>query len=174
MSEPRLIKEDEEALGVWTRLTKAFPAWTLIFKVGFTRRGLYPWILDNMGVMRKTPHWKIGLGLLGGLNDDQIDFLEEYAEINARRIEHVFRAGALLLVSVPVGTLYALNEIAPGLFGVGTPEVSEVLFGILIGWGGVAILLMTTAWRARDLHDLLRFEKVRRKRDLEMQAEREG
>ncbi|MBR9826347.1 MAG: hypothetical protein GYB36_11190 [Alphaproteobacteria bacterium] len=112
--------------------------------------------------MLDTQHWKIGLGLLGGLSDAQVAFLLDFAEINARRVEHVFRAWALIMVTVPVGTLVGANELFPDLFGQSLVSFYGALIIIISAWASVAGIMFMSSWRAKDLEDLLRFEMARR------------
>ena len=162
MSHPHgLIKTDPEALAIWRLMVKRHSLISILVVALITMRALMPWRIDNLGEMVRTPRWKISLGQLGGLADGQIDFLERFAEINARRVEHVFRATALLLVSIPVGAAVAINELIPGFW----QEESDFFFTlgvILILYAIFAGLMMGAAWRARDLHDVVRFEQARR------------
>lgn len=159
---PGLIRTDPMAMGVWQRLTKVFATWRLIVFAGFTRRGLHQFTNDMLTPLGKAGHWKIGLGLLGGLSDAQIDFLKTYAELNAHRVERNFRVYTLLLVTLPVGATIGINEIDPEFWvRLGFRQIDTVLV-ILAVWAIAAGAMMAGAWRARDLADLLVFEQARR------------
>ena len=158
-----LITTDKEALGVWTRLTDLFSIWRLVVFATLGGRSIMPWRKNNLGDMLRTNRWKIGLGLLGGLDDAQIDFLERFSAINARRVDHVFRASALILVSIPVAGVVAVNELAPEVFSGSGLDFLFTLITIIAVWAFFAGLMMAAAWRARDLHDLVEFEQARRR-----------
>jgi len=158
----RYVETDKMCLGVWKRLTQAFSVSQLILIGVIGVRSMMPFRKDNLGEMLGSSHWKIGLGLLGGLDDAQVGFLERYAEVNARRVEHNFRSWALVLVSLPVGALVAVNEILPGVFEIRDNSFFLSLVTVISFWAVVAGVMMASAWRARDLHDLLRFEQGRR------------
>jgi hypothetical protein len=158
----RLIQTDKEALGVWKRLADSFSVWRLIAFGTLGSRSVMPYRKDNLGWMLATSRWKIGLGLLGGLDDAQIDFLERYAAINARRVEHVFRAWALLLVSLPIGAFLAFEEFAPEWLDAIGFDVVATIAAIIGSWAVFAGVMMAAAWRARDLHDIISFEQARR------------
>tara|TARA_R110002095_G_scaffold166973_1_gene144836 strand:+ start:300 stop:854 length:555 start_codon:yes stop_codon:yes gene_type:complete len=157
-----LIRTDPVALAVWQRLTAIFASWRLILFAGLSRRGLHQFSNDQLTPLTKASHWKIGLGLLGGLNDSQIDFVKTYAELNAHRVERIFRTYTLLLVTLPVGATIGLNEIDPEIWTrLGFRQIDTVLV-ILVVWAIAAGGMMAAAWRARDLADLLIFEQARR------------
>ena len=159
----QLIRTDPVVLAVWTRLTSVFATWRAIVLSGFTRRALRMFSNDQLTPLTRAVHWKIGLGLLGGLDDAQIGFLHVYADLNAHRVERIFRITALLLITVPVGAIIGLNEIQPGIWAqIGFGQI-ETLFGVLAGWGLAAGIQMAAAWRARDLADLVLFEQARRR-----------
>lgn len=157
-----LIRTDPVAMGVWKRLTKGFATWRLLVVSGFTRRALHHFGNDQLTPLNDAGHWKIGLGLLGGLDDAQIDFLKIYAELNASRVERAFRTYALILVTIPVGATVGINEIDPDSWErLGFSQLESVLV-ILSLWAIAVGILMAAAWRARDLADLLCFEQARR------------
>lgn len=156
------IETDKVAMGVWKRLTASFSISRLLLESVFGMRSVWPFRKDNLGQMLQTDRWKIGLGLLGGLDDHQVDFLVRYAAINERRVDHVFRATALFLVSIPVGSLIAVNEIVPDAFAVTGIDFLFTLIGIIGAWAIVAGVMFAASWRARDLHDLVSFEQARR------------
>ena len=157
-----LIRTDPVAMGVWKRLTQAFATWRLVAFAGFTRRGLPQISNDLLTPLSKAGHWKIGLGLLGGLSDAQIDFVKTYAELNAHRVDRSFRVHALLLVTLPVGATIGINEIDPDIWmRLGFRQIDTVLL-ILAVWAAAAGGMMAASWRARDLADLLVFEQARR------------
>tara|TARA_R110001606_G_scaffold66499_2_gene153011 strand:- start:2216 stop:2770 length:555 start_codon:yes stop_codon:yes gene_type:complete len=157
-----LIRTDPVVMGVWERLTKGFAIWRLLVLAGFTRRGLHQFANDHFTPLNQAGHWKIGLGLLGGLDNAQIDFLKTYAELNASRVERAFRTYALILVTLPVGATIGINEVDPGIWDrLGLSQIESVLV-ILSLWAVSAGILMAAAWRARDLADLLVFEQARR------------
>ena len=157
-----LIRTDAMAMGVWERLTRNFTTWRLILLAGFTRRSLHHFGNDQLTPLTQAPHWKIGLGLLGGLDDAQIEFLKTYAELNAGKVDRTFRAYALLMVTLPVGATIGINEIDPEIWTrLGFSQVDSVI--VILGMWAVAVgILMAAAWRARDLADLLVFEQARR------------
>ncbi|MGK0267247.1 MAG: hypothetical protein ACI82N_001500 [Maricaulis sp.] len=158
-----LIRTDPTVLAVWQRLTGTFATWRAIILAGWTSRALRLLSNDQLTPLTRALHWKIGLGLLGGLDDSQIDFLQVYSELNANRIERIFRVTALLLITVPVGTVIAINEVQPDVWEqVGFGQL-ETLFGVLGCWMLLAGVQMAAAWRARDLADLLLFEQARRR-----------
>lgn len=157
-----LIRTDPVALAVWQRLTAIFATWRLIVFSGLSRRGLHQFSNDQLTPLTKASHWKIGLGLLGGLGDSQIDFLKIYAELNAHRVERIFRIFTLLLVTLPVGATIGITEIDPDIWTrLGFRQVDTVL-AMLAVWAVAAGAMMAAAWRARDLADLLTFEQARR------------
>lgn len=161
-AEGRLIRTDPVAMGVWQRLTKLFATWKLIVFAGFARRSLSLFANDQMTPLSKALHWKIGLGLLGGLSDAQVDFLAVYAEINARKVERIFRTAALLLVSVPVAGVFGLSEAYPEFWERIGIEQFDSLIAVILTWMLLSGLMMAAAWRARDLADLVEFEQARR------------
>ncbi|WP_417476307.1 hypothetical protein [Maricaulis sp.] len=157
-----LIRTDPMAMEVWKRLTKGFATWRLLLVAGFTRRGLYHFGNDHLTPLNRAGHWKIGLGLLGGLSEAQIDFLTTYAELNASRVDRSFRTYALLLVTLPVGATIGINEIDRDIWDrLGFSQIESVI-AILGLWAIAVGILMAAAWRARDLADLLVFEQARR------------
>lgn len=164
--EARLIRTDPVALGVWKRLTSLFATWRLIVIAGYTRRALFMFSNDQMTPLMRAGHWKIGLGLLGGLDDDQVEFLARFADINARKVDRLFRAAALILVSVPVAATFGISEIDPDFWTrIGFTRLESVI-AILGVWLVASALMMAAAWRARDIADLLEFEAARRRLDL--------
>lgn len=163
MTQPgRFLETDKVALGVWKRLTDQFSIWRLFWIAIASWRSLFPFQKNNLGRMLETRHWRIGLGLLGGLSDSQVEFLEQFADINARRVQYVFRAWALLMVSLPVGALVALNEIMPQVFEATIFGFLDALIAIMLVYLVVAGIIFASSWRAQDLADLLKFEKARR------------
>tara|TARA_R110000868_G_scaffold2321_1_gene17160 strand:+ start:22731 stop:23264 length:534 start_codon:yes stop_codon:yes gene_type:complete len=158
-----LIRTDPVVLAVWTRLTSVFATWRAIALASFTGRALRLFSNDQLTPLTRAVHWKIGLGLLGGLDDVQIDFLHVYADLNAQRIERIFRFSALVLITVPVSAVIAINELQPDIWletGFGQLESLAVVIGC---WMLLAGVQMAAAWRARDLADLLVFEQARRR-----------
>jgi hypothetical protein len=163
--EARVLTDDKMVLEVWKRLTRRFAIWRLIFIATLSRRAMLPATNNNIGIMLETDHWKTGLGILGGLDDDQLDLIAAMASINARRVEHVFRTSTLLLVTVPVGVFVGLHELAPeALESVGFTTVSASLTVLAI-WGFFAALMMAGSWRAKDVLDVINFEQARRSFD---------
>lgn len=157
-----LIRTDPVVMGVWQRLTKGFATWRLLLLAGFTRRAVHHFTNDHLTPLNKAGHWKIGLGLLGGLDDAQIDFLKTYAVLNASRVDRAFRIYALILVTLPVGATIGINEIDPQIWDrLGFSQIDSVIV-ILSLWAIMVGILMAAAWRARDLADLLCFEQARR------------
>jgi len=159
----RYIETDKVAMGVWVRLVKLFVTWKLIFFAGTRKRTWMQASNDQLTILTRSKHWKVGLGLLGGLSDGQVDFLLEYARLNAERVERVFRTTALLLITIPVGAIVAINEVSPTLMedlGFGD---EPFFIGLMTGWGVVVGYLMLVAWRSRDLVDFMAFEVARRK-----------
>ncbi|SDL96499.1 hypothetical protein [Maricaulis salignorans] len=157
-----LIRTDAMAMGVWERLTRNFTTLRLILFAGFSRRSLHHFGNDQLTPLTQASHWKIGLGLLGGLDDAQIDFLKTYAELNAGKVDRTFRAYALLMVTLPVGATIGINEIDPEIWTrLGFSQIDSVI--VILGVWAIAVgVLMAAAWRARDLADLLIFEQARR------------
>lgn len=167
--EGQLIRTDPVAMGVWKRLTSLFATWRMLL-AGFTRRSLSQMANDQLTPLTRAVHWKVGLGLLGGLDDAQVEFLKTYAALNAQRVERVFRTTTLLLVSVPVAAVFGISEIEPDFWARIGFERIDTLIGILGVWMVFSLMMMGAAWRARDLADLLEFEHARR----EMLARRRG
>ncbi|WP_300554673.1 hypothetical protein [Maricaulis sp.] len=163
----RYVETDKVALGVWKRLTEVFSTSKLLGRMLIRANGTWPFRKDNLGEMLQTKQWKVGLGLLGGLDDNQIDFLERYAAINERRVDQVFRANALFLVTIPVGALIGINEVVPELFELVGVDFVYTLVTIVGLWALMVGITYSAAWRARDLHDLLSFEQARRIRENE-------
>ncbi len=163
----RYIETDKVAMGVWKRLTETFGTVKLLGRVALRGNGTWPFRKDNLGEMLKSKHWKVGLGLLGGLDDSQVNFLERYAAINERRVDQVFRANALFLVTIPVGALIGINEVVPELFETLGVDFVYTLVTIVALWALMVGVTYAAAWRARDLHDLLCFEQARRIRENE-------
>ena len=64
--EGQLIRTDPVAMGVWKRLTSLFATWRMLL-AGFTRRSLSQMANDQLTPLTRAVHWKVGLGLLGGL-----------------------------------------------------------------------------------------------------------
>ncbi|WP_138509649.1 hypothetical protein [Maricaulis alexandrii] len=166
----RLIRTDPVAMGVWKRLTAQFATWRLIVFASFTKRALNMIANDQLSILNEATHWKIGLGLLGGLNDDQVDFLLAYARINARKVDRLFRATALIFVSIPVAGIFGLTELDPEIWDRLGFEQSETLIVVLGAWMALAGLMMAAAWRAQELADLIEFEQARRQFDAAKQA----
>jgi hypothetical protein len=159
---PGLIRTDPVALAVWARLTTAFATWRFVVLSGFTRRSLQQFANDQLTPLTKAVHWKVGLGLLGGLDDRQVEFLTVYAQLNADRVERVFRLTSLALVTLPVAAAVAASEIDPGVWArYGVDPFGSFAF-VLTTWLGVSGIMLAAAWRARDLADLLIFEQARR------------
>jgi hypothetical protein len=161
----RLIRTDSVAIGVWRRLTTVFATWRILVLAPFAPRMARQLSNDQLTPLTWASHWKIGLGLLGGLSDKQIDFLTVYAGLNAARSERIFRTTALILVTIPVAVTVALSEIFPEIWELVVFDQVEALVTILFMWSLVAGLMMAAAWRARDLSDLLLFEQARRRLD---------
>ncbi len=161
----RLIETDKVAMGVWKRLTSEFATWKMLILAGMSSRTWAQYSNDHLTPMLKASHWKIGLGLLGGLTDKQVAFLREFARLNAERVDRQFRTTATVLVTVPVGLLLAVNEVAPGLWERLGVERAEGFFLVLLVWFFITAIMMAVAWRARDLSHLLDFEHARRQLD---------
>jgi hypothetical protein len=161
-AEAGLIRTDPVAMGVWQRLTKLFATWKMIVFAGFSRRALHQFANDQMTPLVKATHWKIGLGLLGGLTDAQVDFLAVYADLNARKADRIFRTVTLALVTIPVAAVFGISEMDPEFWvRMGFEQVDTIL--VILGlWLTSSAAMMAAAWRARDLADLLEFEKARR------------
>tara|TARA_R110002072_G_scaffold21793_3_gene76896 strand:+ start:298 stop:828 length:531 start_codon:yes stop_codon:yes gene_type:complete len=157
-----LIRTDPVVMAVWKRLTSTFATWRLILLAGFTHRGLYQLSNDQVSPLITTAHWKLGLGLLGGLDDAQIGFLTTFAEMNASRAERVFRTNTLILVTIPVGLIIGINEVFPEIWDQAGFNQIDTIASVLAAWVVVAGLMMAASWRARDLADLLVFEAARR------------
>lgn len=163
MSEPKgYIANDPVVMGVWKRLTGLFAVWRLIVFASFTRRMLYQLTNDQMSTLMRTRHWKLGLGLLGGLDDAQIDFLAAWAQLNADRTERIFRSTALLIVSLPVAAVFGISELDPTIWQQLGFERLDTLVFIIGAWMVISGIMMAAAWRARDLADLLKLEQARR------------
>jgi hypothetical protein len=170
----RLIRTDPVALGVWHRLTSLFAVWKLIVFAGFTRRVLLQISNDQMTPLSRALHWKLGLGLLGGLTDAQIDFLLVFAQINARKMTRIFRTTALVLVSVPVAGVFGISELDPAFWvRLGFEQIDTLLFGLGL-WMLISALLMAAAWRAQELVDIIEFEQARRQLDAAKRVSAEG
>jgi hypothetical protein len=161
----RLIQTDPVVLGVWRRLTTIFATWRLLLLAPVAPRAIRQLSNDQLTPMTWADHWKVGLGLLGGLSDRQIDFLAVYAGLNAARSERMFRTTALLLVSIPIGLTIAINEVFPDVWNEYAFDEIQVLMGILGSWALISGVLMAAAWQARNLSDLLIFEQARRRLD---------
>lgn len=163
MSEPRgSIANDPMVMDVWKRLTKLFAVWRLIVIAGFTRRVMKQYSNDQMMTLMRSGHWKIALGLLGGLSDAQVEFLAVWARLNAERSERIFRATALIMVTIPVAAVFGLSELDPEIwvrFGFERVDMLLVVLGV---WMVACAIMMAAAWRARDLSDLLELEQGRR------------
>lgn len=168
-NEGQLIRTDPVAMGVWKRLTSLFATWRMLL-AGFTRRSLSQMANDQLTPLTRAVHWKVGLGLLGGLDDAQVEFLKTYASLNAHRVDRVFRTSTLFLVSVPVAAVFGISEIEPDFWVRIGFERIDTLIGIIGVWMVCSLMMMGAAWRARDLADLLEFEHARR----EMLARRRG
>jgi hypothetical protein len=163
----RLIRTDPVALGVWHRLTSLFAVWKLIVFAGFTKRMLLQLSNDQMTPLSKALHWKLGLGLLGGLTDAQVDFLATFSQINARKVSRIFRTTTLVLVSVPVAGVFGISEIDPEFWvRMGFEQIDTLIF-VIASWMLVSAVLMAAAWRAQELADLIEFEQARRRLDAE-------
>ena len=161
----RLIRTDPVAMGVWKRLTVQFATWRLIVFAGFSRRALLQFSNDQISPLSKAVHWKIGLGLLGGLTDEQVDFLLDYARLNARKVDRVFRTSTLVLVSVPVAGVFGLTELDPGIWArLGFAQMDTLIL-VLAMWMLASGVMMAAAWRAQELADLIEFEQSRRRYD---------
>ncbi|RKR02904.1 hypothetical protein [Maricaulis maris] len=163
MSEPQgQIANDPVVMGVWKRLTQLFAVWRLIVFAGFSKRMLYQVTNDQMSTLMRSRHWKLGLGLLGGLDEAQIIFLADWARLNAERTERIFRSTALIIVSIPVAAVFGISELDPGIWeSLGFARLDTLIF-IIGAWMLVSGVMMAAAWRARDLADLLDLEKARR------------
>lgn len=159
----RYIETDKVAMGVWARLVNQFLTWKMIFFAGTKKRTWMQASNDQLTVLTQAKHWRIGMGLVGGLSDAQVEFLQEYARLNAERVERIFRTTALLLITIPVGSVVAINEVAPSfLEGFGF-DGEPVFISLMIVWGVVVGYMMLVAWRSRDLVDFMAFEIARRK-----------
>ncbi|MAC88160.1 hypothetical protein [Maricaulis sp.] len=163
MSEPQgFIANDPVVMGVWKRLTKLFAVWRLLVFAPFSRRMFYQVTNDQMLTLMRSRHWKLGLGLLGGLDDVQIDFLVEWSQLNADRTERIFRSNALLIVTIPVAGVFGISELDPDIWQqFGFARLDTLIF-IIGAWMLVSGVMMAAAWRARDLADLVRLEQARR------------
>ncbi len=166
----RLIRTDPVAMGVWKRLTALFATWRMIVFAGFSRRALLQFSNDQMTPLAQAVHWKVGLGLLGGLTDEQVDFLLAYAQLNARKVERVFRTSTLVLVSVPVAGVFGLTELDPGIWTRLGFEQMETLILVLAIWMLASGVMMAASWRANELADLIEFEQARRRFDAAKRA----
>lgn len=163
MSEPKgMIANDPVVMDVWKRLTKLFAVWRLIVFAPFTRRMFYQLTNDQMLTLMRTRHWKLGLGLLGGLDDAQIDFLAEWTQLNADRSERIFRTTALLIVTIPVAAVFGISELDPNIWQQFGFERLDTLVFIIGAWMLASGIMMAASWRARDLADLLKLEQARR------------
>lgn len=161
----RLIQTDPVVMGVWRRLRSEFATWKMLVFAGFWRRTWSQYSTDQFSSMLEATHWKVSLGLLGGLSDRQVAFLREFARLNAERVERQFRATATIMVTVPVATLVAVNELAPNvLVQLGLDQAESFIF-VLGTWFVVTAVMMAYAWRAKDLQHLLDFEHARRQLD---------
>jgi hypothetical protein len=167
----RLIKTDPVALGVWKRLTRLFATWNLVLFGSFTKRALLILSNDHMTPMLAVTHWKLGLGLLGGLTDKQVSFLKSFAELNASRADRGFRMMALIFVTIPVGAIIGANEIWPQMWEELGFRQRESLLWVGAVWLVVTGVMMAAAWRARDLADIIAFEHTRRLADPDPEAE---
>ncbi|WP_323761156.1 hypothetical protein [Maricaulis sp.] len=172
MSEPKgMIANDPVVMDVWKRLTKLFAVWRLIVFAPFTRRMFYQVTNDQMSTLMRTRHWKLALGLLGGLDAAQIDFLVEWTQLNADRTERIFRSTALLIVTIPVAGVFGISEFDPTFWEqIGFERLDTLIF-IIAGWMVVSGIMMAAAWRARDLADLVKLEKARRALRTHQQAQ---
>ncbi|WP_203292391.1 hypothetical protein [Maricaulis parjimensis] len=161
----RLIRTDPVAMGVWKRLTTQFAVWRMIVFAGFSRRALLQFSNDQMTPLARAVHWKVGLGLLGGLSDEQVDFLLAFARINARKVERVFRTSTLILVSVPVAGVFGLTEIDPGIWvRLGFAQMDTLILVLAI-WMLASGVMLAASWRANELVELIEFEQARRQYD---------
>ncbi|WP_297734229.1 hypothetical protein [uncultured Maricaulis sp.] len=163
MSEPKgYIANDPVVMGVWKRLTQLFAVWRLLVFASFTKRMLYQVSNDQMSMLVRSRHWKLGLGLLGGLDEAQVIFLAEWARLNAERTERIFRTVALMMVTIPVAAVFGISEIDPDFWTrLGFERFDTVVIMLAI-WMLISGLMMGAAWRARDLADLLALEQARR------------
>lgn len=159
----RYIETDKVVMGVWHRLVNQFLTWKMIFFAGTKRRTWMQASNDQLTVLTHAKHWRIGMGLVGGLSDAQVEFLQEYARLNAERVERVFRTTALLLITIPIGSVVAINEVAPRFLERFGFNDEPVFIGLMLVWGVVVGYLMLVAWRSRDLVDFMAFELARRK-----------
>ena len=159
----RYVETDKAAMGVWVRLVKLFATWKMVLFSGTQKRTWMQTSNDQLTILTQANHWKIGLGLLGGLSDAQVEFLQEYARLNSERVERVFRTTALLLISIPVGAVLAVNEVAPEFWQRTGYGEDPVLVAVMVVWVLIVGYLMLVSWRSRDLVDLLAFEVARRK-----------
>ena len=159
----RYIETDKVAMGVWVRLVNQFLTWKMIFFAGTKKRTWMQASNDQLTVLTHAKHWRIGMGLVGGLSDAQVEFLQEYARLNAERVERVFRTTALLLITIPIGSVVAINEVAPRFLERFGFDDEPVFIVLMLVWGVVVGYLMLVAWRSRDLVDFMAFELARRK-----------
>ncbi len=163
MSEPKgYIANDPVAMDVWKRLTRLFAVWRVILIAPFTRRALFLFSNNQMNTLMRSGHWKIALGILGGLTDAQIEFLAEWARLNAERSDRLFRMSALTLVTLPAAAVFGLTEIDAEIWQkLGIQELPALLGSIGV-WLVLCGIMMAASWRARDMSDLLELEKARR------------
>ena len=171
----RLIETDRMVMALWPRIRSQFAIWKLLVFAPFTRRAVLQFTNDQISPLLRSRHWKITLGMLGGLTDAQVDFLTAFADLNARKSERIFRTTALLMISLPVGFVVAVNEAYPqfwddiGIDGASFFPVIILVYAALVGY------LMAGAWRAREIAECCEFEQMRRRhaRALDEEAARQ-
>lgn len=152
----------EDVWGLWKRLIRHFPAWSLI-PSSFYTPGAFGYLgVDFVTGFRANRSTNQAFDLLDGVDDTTFDALSALANLNARRQDQMLRAVVIAYLTVPITVLAIVAEVAgDGLVSFVRGNMTFVVSGA-VGVTMASLSYYLSHWRSRQIVgvlDLIRIER---------------
>jgi len=147
---------------LWRQLKRHFPAWSFVFSAFYTPGAWGLFGVDFTTGLRANRSTARAFEVLSQASPAEFDALTALAAVNARRQERVFRAVAIAYLTVPITLVVTWGEIAPDSVREAVERYPSSAFVLVFGLTMGALAYFISAWRARqiiDVMDLFRIER---------------
>ena len=158
--------ERAENWALWQRLTQEFKFGRLARHLLRSKSGWGLYEVDVLSTLKATPMARAAVPILAGQSKETLKTLLEFARINAKRNDSLWKMAALFYISGPTGLIVMGFQIAPQLTRM---VLSTAAVGFAFCGLGMALSLLhyySINWRAAQIEAVIALEMVERGLDV--------
>ncbi|GAA0623930.1 hypothetical protein GCM10009422_20240 [Brevundimonas kwangchunensis] len=154
--------EELAVWGLWKRLIRFFPTWSLL-PSGFWTPGAWSYVgIDFVSGFRRNRSTRQTFELLDGVDEETFDALSALANLNARRQDQMLRAVIIGYLTIPFSIIALLAQVAGDdlMAFVNAHRTLTMQFVAFCSFGVLAFFC--SHWRSRQLVGVLDMIRIER------------